>query len=169
MSVLLLRMRIRREPPRRCRIFGERRAPPVGGVAARGRVCLNTAMRRPVLLASLLLAATACAERPPAWLTSVGDVRFQAGEEPRWAEPGWDDSAWRQAHWSTIASNERVVWMRARVDGAALPADERVEVTVSAAAAYEVFWNGTRIGGSGRPGTSRALEVPGPMTASAAV
>jgi hypothetical protein len=126
-------------------------------------------MRRPVLLASLLLAATACAERPPAWLTSVGDVRFQAGDDPRWAEPGWDDSAWRQAHWSTIASNERVVWMRARVDGAALPADERVEVTVSAAAAYEVFWNGTRIGGSGRPGTSRALEVPGPMTASAAV
>jgi hypothetical protein len=126
-------------------------------------------MVRPAVLASLLLAATACAEHPPAWLTSVGQVRLQAGDDPRWAEPGWDDRAWPQAHWSAIGSHERVVWLRARVDGAALPEGERVEVTVSAAGAYDVFWNGTRVGGSGRPGPSRALEVPGPMTASAAV
>jgi hypothetical protein len=126
-------------------------------------------MKRPAVLASLLLTASACAERPPAWLTSVGDVRFQVGDDPRWADAGWDDSTWPQAHWSTISSYDRVVWMRARVDGSGLPGDERVEVTVSAAGAYDVFWNGTRIGGSGRPGPSRSLEAPGPMTASAVV
>ena len=151
------------------RIFGERRAAPVGGVAGRRRVWLNEAMKRPAILASLLLAASACAEHPPAWPTAVGDVRFQVGDDPRWVAAGWDDSAWPRAHWSTIGSHDRVVWMRARVDGAALPEGERVEVTVSAAGAYDIFWNGTRVGGSGRPGTSRALEVPGPMTASAFV
>src|SRR5688572_32191236 len=103
-------------------------------------------MKRPAVLASLLLTASACAEHPPAWLTSVGHVRFQVGDDPRWADAGWDDGAWPQAHWSTVGSHERVVWMRARVDGAALSVDEKVEVTVSAAGAYDVFWNGTRIG-----------------------
>lgn len=126
-------------------------------------------MVRPAVLASFFLAATACHPRPPSWLASVGDVGFQAGDDPRWADAGWNDSTWPRAHWSTIGSSERVVWMRARVEGAALAEDERVEVTVSAAGAYEIFWNGTRIGGSGRPGPSRDLEVPGRMTASAIV
>jgi hypothetical protein len=126
-------------------------------------------MARAAVLASFLLAASACAPQPPAWLTATGEVRFQAGDDPRWAAAGWDDSAWPQTHWSRVGSHDRVVWMRARVDGATLAEGERVEVTVSAAGAYDIFWNGTRIGGSGRPGPSRALEVPGPMTASAVV
>lgn len=126
-------------------------------------------MTRLVVLSLLLLTAGACAPSHPPWLSAVGTVRYQIGDDARWSSATWDDSAWPQAHWSAVDSNERVVWMRARVAGAALRDDQPVEVALSAAAAYEVFWNGTRIGGSGRPGAARALEVPGPMTASAVV
>ena len=126
-------------------------------------------MSRPALLAPLLLVGlAACTPTLPDWATTVGSVRVQEGDDPRWAGAGWDDSRWQRTHWARVSSHDRIVWLRARVGHATLPADGDVAVTVSAVGAYEVFWNGTRIGGSGRPGPSRALEVPGPMTSTSA-
>jgi hypothetical protein len=127
---------------------------------------MSMMLTRAALVATLLLVACACAPNFPAWLTAVDSVRYQVGDDPRWADVTWDDSAWPQAHWSRVDSNARLVWMRARIAGARLPTDAPVTVTVSAAGAYEVFWNGTHVGGSGHPGPSPALEQPGPMSAS---
>src|SRR5690606_2861782 len=62
----------------------------------------------------------------------------------------------------------RVLWVRARV---ALPADFDADATpvavhVSALAAYEVYWNGVHIGGSGKPGATAAEEIPGRLDTS---
>ena len=95
--------------------------------------------------------------------TLDGAWRFHTGDDPRWAGADWDDSGWPAMHWGHVSSGDRIVWLRAHVDGARLSTRRPLEVAVSAVGAYEVFWNGTRVGGSGQPGSSRAAEVPGPM------
>ena len=126
-------------------------------------------MRRSALLAFALLGLSACAPSLPGGSKVVGAVRLQVGDDPRWARTDWDDGAWLQAPWSRISSTDRILWLRARIDRRELPPDGDVSVTLSAVGAHEIYWNGTRIGGAGRPGASRAEEVPGPMTTSAPV
>ena len=127
-------------------------------------------MKRFTILSVLLLTwVSACTQIPAAWLTSIGGVQTKIGDDARWASASFEDSGWSRMHWAQISSYERIVWLRAHVDAATLPSNRDVTVTVSAVAAYEVFWNGTRVGASGRPAATRAAEIPGPMVANLVV
>lgn len=68
--------------------------------------------------------------------------------------------------WSEVDSQGRIVWVRGRVvvpEGYA--AAEPLGVFTGALAAREIWWNGERIGGAGRPGASREAEIPGDIDA----
>lgn len=95
-------------------------------------------------------------------------VRIRHGDDPAWADPGYDDRHWEQVPWRRVDPQGRVLWVRAR---APIPADFDADTTplavyVSALAAYEVYWNGVLIGGSGKPGATAAEEIPGRLDTS---
>jgi hypothetical protein len=102
----------------------------------------------------------------------TGPWRFQLGDDMRWAAPGFDDSSWENvdltpapgAHDSDVGLTDYVPGWRARGhEGRSGYAWYRLHVTVDAPAgarldllapayvedAYQVFWNGTLMGGSG--------------------
>ena len=144
-------------------IFGERRAAPAGGLDRARRIWFNIAMKRPcdpgVAPPRRL---SACAPQPPAWLKTIGDVRFQVGDDPRWAAAGWDDSALAAG----ALVDDRLVRPRGvdarprRRRGAA--GGRARHVTVSAVGAYDIYWNGARVGGSRPAGARRGpTRCPG--------
>jgi MFS family permease len=105
----------------------------------------------------------------PAWYSDIAPVRVHEGDDARWASRDFDDSTWSRQHWATLGSSDRILWLRARIDRAQLSADEALHVSVSAIGAYEIYWNGTKIGASGTPGASPAQEMPGPMNSTVKV
>ena len=117
-------------------------------------------------LAVALAAVAAAAPQTP--YPQIGTVKIAAVDDPLNAAPALDDSAWDEIPWQRIDAQGRLLWVRAHValpqpslfDGAPLA------VYVSALAAYEVYFNGERLGGSGVPGASAALEIPGDLDTS---
>lgn len=90
------------------------------------------------------------------------EVRFQSGDDPRWAQPGWDDSAWSITGFWDLPARAGVHWIRFRVR-MGNTGDERMPggVMTSSVIAYELFWDGMFVGNSGVPGNNRESEVPG--------
>lgn len=90
------------------------------------------------------------------------EVRFQAGDDPRWAEPGWDDSGWRVGDFWDMPARAGIHWIRFRVRMGA-DAAQRMPggVMTSSVIAYELFWDGVLVGNSGVPGMDRESEIPG--------
>ena len=153
-------------------LFGERRVLSANSTR-RERVPRYTLLMKWFAVISMLVAATclrSCAptELPPEF-RAIGTVRVHEGDDPRWAGAAWNDHDWPQMHWGSVSSYDRVVWLRARLQPGDLPRDEPVVVAVSAVAAYEVYWNGTLIGGSGKHGRSRPDEKAGAMDSSSRV
>lgn len=90
------------------------------------------------------------------------EVRYMAGDDPRFAGREWDDSAWAVKGIWDLPARTGVDWVRFRVrmgpDGEApLPSG----LMISTARAYEVYWDGVLLGTSGTPGGSRETEVAG--------
>ncbi len=88
-------------------------------------------------------------------------------DDPAMASVDYEDSAWRLMPWEDVDPQRRLVWMRLHVtmSTAQIEAfrDRPLAISISAMAAYEVFWNGERVGASGVPGASAREEVPGPI------
>ncbi len=86
-----------------------------------------------------------------------GPWQFHLGDNPTWASPAFDDSQWErlsanrpwdmQGHWAY----DRFAWYRQtiRVSTPDVPAAKVALWIPSVGDAYEVYWNGARIGGSG--------------------
>lgn len=118
-----------------------------------------------VLVAWLFVVPAQATPSAPAMLPQLQTIRVAEGDDPAWAQPDFDDSAWPTRPWQQIDPQGRLLWLRAHivlspeVHAAARP----LGVQVAALAAYEVYWNGQRIGASGVPGSSAAEERPGLM------
>jgi hypothetical protein len=114
------------------------------------------------IVAGLVIAGAAVADvaYPP-----IETVRIIAGDEPHGASPDLDDGAWDEIPPWRIDPQGRLIWVRAHVTlpNASVFEAAPLAVYVSALAAYEVYWNGEPIGGSGVPGASAALEIPGKL------
>jgi hypothetical protein len=123
------------------------------------------------LLAAVSLAAAFAAIAAPSTQVAypqIETVKISAIDDPRGASPDLDDGAWDEIPWQRIDAQNRLLWVRAHV---ALPHASSFDgvplaVYVSALAAYDVYFNGERIGGSGVPGASAALETPGDLDTS---
>lgn len=90
------------------------------------------------------------------------EVRFHAGDDPRWVRPDWDDRDWKVIGFWDLSARAGIDWIRFRVRmGAegkgALPGG----LMISTVRAYEVFWDGTLVGRAGVPGDSAETETPG--------
>jgi len=90
------------------------------------------------------------------------EARVRRGDDPAWAQPEWDDSGWDVTGVWELPARAGIDWVRFRVKlepaGAnPLPAG----ILVSTVRAYELFWDGVKLGQSGVPGNSAAEEKPG--------
>ncbi len=102
------------------------------------------------------------------WFTDLprelqySEGRFQAGDDPRWAQADWDDRSWRVSNYWDLPARAGVHWLRFRVRMGD-QGQHRIPggVMTSTVIAYELFWDGVLVGNSGTPGMSRATEVPG--------
>jgi hypothetical protein len=125
------------------------------------KACLTLAL----LAWSLLLGG--CAGAGDRTLLRVETVRYQAGDDPRWAASDHDDSGWPQSDLQAVDAGEGLVWLRARVTLAEgqVPPGRPTGIYFGALASHELFWDGVRIGRGGVVGASPAEEVPGPVEA----
>lgn len=114
-----------------------------------------------------------------------GAWRFHIGDDPRWAHAGADDSGWETVDLSAPASSndgdvglpnyvkgwgahghpgyEGYAWYRRSVT---VPAGNRQWDILGPTAVedgYELYWNGRRLGGSGRLGASPRMVGTRPM------
>ncbi len=98
----------------------------------------------------------------------VQEVRMQFGDDVRWAELTFDDAAWESMPWWQVNPQQGMLWMRVPVSVSADAArtTEHFGVMISAAASYQVFWNGVLIGSNGVPGATSEAEQPGLIDAS---
>lgn len=114
-----------------------------------------------------------------------GTWRFHIGDDPRWAEPTLDDNSWEITDLSASAAsrdgdvglpNYVAGWMAHGHPGYHGYAWYRRSVTVPAGNlrwdilgptavdhGYELYWNGAKLGGSGRLGTSPKVVGTRPM------
>jgi len=114
-----------------------------------------------------------------------GAWRFHIGDDPRWADPTSDDSGWETMDLSAPAASRDgdvglpnylagwmahghpgyhgYAWYRRRVT---VPAGNRTWDILGPTAvdhAYELYWNGLKLGGSGRLGASPKVVGTRPM------
>jgi len=122
-----------------------------------------------------------------------GAWRFQAGDDPRWADPSFDDSGWETidltaapgSHDGDVGLPDYVggwmshghpgydgyAWYRRAVTIPGGPASWDILGPTLVEDGYELYWNGKLLGGSGRLGPkprmvgTRPLQFALPMTA----
>lgn len=105
------------------------------------------------LLASPPLPAADPAAPPP--ITLNGEWHFRTGDDPAWAAPGLDDRGWATARvpseWEVLApGHDGWGWYRREVVLPAALARGPLGLQLGTVGdAYEVFWNGVRLGGRG--------------------
>ncbi|MBL9207157.1 MAG: histidine kinase [Opitutaceae bacterium] len=107
-----------------------------------------------------------------------GSSRHQEGDDPRWADPAWDDTDWRPGN--QLPTRRGVYWIRFRValrEANRFPPEARDALDVldltngnpidgiylASVFAYQLYWDGRLIGGSGVVGATREKEVAGPL------
>ena len=87
-----------------------------------------------------------------------GPWRFHLGDNPAWATPGFDDSAWEQLSadlpWGAQghAGSTGFAWYRSNISLASA-SDTPLQFSLllsKVGDAYEVYWNGKLVGGSGK-------------------
>lgn len=110
---------------------------------------------RLVLLVLLLLAWPAAAQTADS-VALDGAWRFRTGDDPAWAAPALDDAAWRTlevpGEWEIgIGDYDGFGWYRRELRLPAGMADEPVGIRLGTVGdAFELYWNGVRIGMRGR-------------------
>src|SRR5690242_14998969 len=111
--------------------------------------------RKLALLAGLALTATAreavsnAASGP--WTAELNGVwRWHEGDDTRWASPSFDDSGWPIQR-GQAPRPSTLYWLRFRLH-VARPMNPALLVG-PVASAYEVYWDGKRLGGFGHPCT----------------
>jgi len=131
------------------------------------------------LFAGLKSAPTFGAAPPPV------DLRVKLGDDPRWAAPEWNDRDWQRLSQqgelgaTGLPAQAGVYWTRIHLQRSDLrgarpvaqtffwPRDEPGSpinsIFLPAVFSYELYWDGHLIGHSGTVGSSRAIEVPGPL------
>ena len=113
-------------------------------------------MRTSHLLAAALLALAPAPAVAQELLALDRDWAFRTGDDPAWALPATDDASWRRipvpGHWEgAIGAYDGMAWYRTVVELPGDVAGSPVGIRFgSVGDAYELFWNGVRIGGQGR-------------------
>ena len=109
-----------------------------------------------ILLAVLLAIPGALAAAEPEPLRLDGSWRWSRGDSAAWAAPAYPDARWMQveapAEWERFAPGyDGFGWYRREVRLPAEMAGGPVGVQLGTVGdAYELFWNGVKVGGSGR-------------------
>jgi two-component sensor histidine kinase len=90
--------------------------------------------------------------------------RFRDGDDGAWADPRYDDAAWPVVDPNRLDDLKAGVhWLRARVDltGEPSPDDVLVLRFSNLPGAFEVYWDGSRVGANGRVGRGLDEEITG--------
>ena len=89
-------------------------------------------------------------------------IRFQHGDDPRWAAPDFDDSGWQQISGYDLPSRAGIYWVRLRVKLRDTSGERPPDgLLLKIVASYEVYWDGRLIGRNGAVGASAEQETPG--------
>lgn len=126
-----------------------------------------------LLLLLLLAAHVAGREAPPRpagyppWLPwpAFNELRFQRGDDPRWAEADFDDSGWEILSTRELPSRAGIYWVRARVRSGLQPFGVRDGILLKVVASYDLYWDGRLIGRNGRVSAVAEDEGPGNVDA----
>lgn len=90
------------------------------------------------------------------------DGKVQMGDDPRWADPAFLDDDWPAQPLYPAPDTQAVYWVRVPVTLDTAATQYRpLGVRISILASSEAYWDGVRIGRSGRVGESPTAEVPG--------
>ncbi|TFG74070.1 MAG: histidine kinase, partial [Chrysiogenales bacterium] len=90
--------------------------------------------------------------------------RMQDGDDPEWRKPGFDDSGWPAGSPNQLPHAQAGVrWLRAHIElsGTQNPFDVLVLRFSKLPVAFDVYWDGVRVGENGRVGRSEQDEIPG--------
>lgn len=87
------------------------------------------------------------------------ELRFQLGDDPRWAAPDWDDSGWQVINRNRLPLQAGIFWLRLRVR--TLGPDERVPslLIVGDNKAHDLYVDGALLYSAGVPANAAAAEV----------
>ena len=110
--------------------------------------------RLTVFIAVLLLALSSCKNEI---VYEVSDPVYKTGDDPAWATKTFDSKGWAQERGQT---GTQVFWMRSDVSISKILTTEHLGTEVHAFGAFEVFWDGHKIGENGKVG-AETLELPG--------
>lgn len=94
----------------------------------------------------------------------VRSWRMKDGDDPEWRLPGFDDSGWPAGSPNQLPqSRAGVHWLRAHVvlTGTQSPFDVLVLRFSKLPIAFDVYWDGLRVGENGRVGHRQEDEIPG--------
>ena len=112
-------------------------------------------MARFLCFCLLLLALASCQSEVR---YAPADVVYRPGDDLRWATRQYDDSRWQPERGPT---GSRVFWARTWVTLHQRNPRTPLGMQVNAFGAFEVYWDGVRIGQNGELATLRRAEVPG--------
>ena len=115
-------------------------------------------MARLLCFCLLLLALASC--QSEVRYTSA-DAVYQTGDDPRWAAQSYNDAHWPPERGAT---GTRVFWTRNWVTLHQRNPRTPLGMQVNAFGAFEVYWDGIRIGQNGELATGSRAEVPGTAT-----
>lgn len=97
---------------------------------------------------------------------SLPEIRFQRGDDPRWAEKNFDDAGWRRIEGRELPSRDGIYWVRWRVqqtDPKRLRTRDGLLLKV--VASYDLYWDGHLLGRNGRVSAQEEDEGPGVVDA----
>ena len=88
------------------------------------------------------------------------DPIFKTGDDVTWAAKNLNETGWRQERGST---GRQVFWIREKTELIA-NSGGALGLQVIAFGAYEIYWDGVKIGINGKPGSPVVDEIPGNET-----
>ena len=96
----------------------------------------------------------------------VSEIRFQRGDDWRWAAKDFDDTSWQISNGRDLPSRDGIYWIRRRVTQPKLPPIRpRDGILLKVVASYDIYWDGQLIGRNGHVGGRPDEEVPGNVDA----
>jgi len=90
------------------------------------------------------------------------EVRFRHGDDAEWAAPAFNDDDWKVTGVWDLPARAGIVWVRFRVRmGPDAKEPVPAGIMVATVRAYEIYWDGMKLGSSGVPAESLEAEVAG--------
>lgn len=98
---------------------------------------------------------------PP--LLGLADWKIKSGDDPAWSRPGFDDSEWERVTVAGRFRREGTYWLRKTVDLSVrfFESDPPAISVYNLPTAFELYWDGERLGRNGRWASAREGEIPG--------